>query len=224
MDASKLSSILSEYMATVPFVKKYCEDCLNVKRYGGNVVLMVVDASLVSLGINYFNVVVPKVLEFKRRFVDSNEITSLKDLSKYDLDELTVIWKNKRSWNVAKNISLYLSKLDEDDKRAIVKWARNSNVEGWKKDPIGKIRGVGINTYQYLRMMGGIDTVMPDKIVRRVFNEIFSECGMNVPKDDIEFIKKVEEIAKLTGYRAIELCWMTWFIHNDSAKIYESIL
>ncbi|RLI71950.1 hypothetical protein DRO97_09345 [Archaeoglobales archaeon] len=212
----ELKKIIDNYMQLVPEVKKYCKDCLNVKRYGGNVVLMVVDASFVSLGINYFKVIVPKVLEFKQRFVDSGEITSLGDLSKHSINELTTIWKNKRSWNVAKEISSYLSKLSKDDKKALIKWAKNSKLEGWKNDPIGRIKGVGINTYQYLRMMGGIGTVMPDKIVRRVFKEIFDECGLDMPKDDLEFIREIKRIAELTNYKPIELCWMTWFVRSRS--------
>lgn len=222
MNLPKLKKIIDKHMASVPQVKKYCKDCLSVRRYNGNVVLMVVDASFVSLGINYFKVVIPKVLEFKQRFVDSGKIMSLRDLSKYDIDELTIIWKNRRSWNAAKEISSYLSKLDKNDKKALIKWAKNSNLESWKDDPIGRIKGVGINTYQYLRMMGGIDTVMPDKIVRKVFKEIFDECGLSMPKDDLEFIREIERIAKLTGYKPIELCWMTWFVYNlDSIKFYE---
>lgn len=35
------------------------------------------------------------------------------------------------------------------------------------KDPIGSIKGVGLTTFQHLRMMGGINTVMSNKIVKR---------------------------------------------------------
>ncbi len=220
----KLKAVIDEYMAKVPQVKRYCKECLNVNRYNGNVVLMVVDASFVSLGVNYFKVVIPKVLEFKNKFIDTGKIKSLKDLSQHNIDDLRRIWKNKRSWNVAKEIALYLSKIDKDDRRALMKWAKKSELENWKEDPIGRIKGVGINTYQYLRMMGGVDTVMPDKIVRKVFKEIFDECKLKIPKDDLEFIKEIERVAKITGYKPIELCWMTWFVYNfDSIKSYELI-
>lgn len=68
-------------------------------------------------------------------------------------------------------------------------------------------------------MMGGIDTVMPDKIVKRVINEIFKKAGLNTPTTDIEFIQNVQNIAKKTGYRAIELCWMTWLIQSEAGLI-----
>jgi hypothetical protein len=99
------------------------------------------------------------------------------------------------------------------------KWAKTSRLEQWKDDPICRIKGVGLITFQYLRMMGGIDTVMPDKIVKRVINEILVKAGLKPVKGDIEFIRKVEEIAKECGYRPIELCWMTWLVQPEGKLI-----
>jgi len=64
-------------------------------------------------------------------------------------------------------------------------------------------------------MMGGIDTIMPDKIVKRVINEILIKAGLKPINNDIEFIKKTEEIALACGYRPIELCWMIWLIQTE---------
>jgi len=75
---------------------------------------------------------------------------------------------------------------------------------------------VGINTFQYLRMMGGIDTVMPDKIVKRVIGEILAKANMQMPPTDIGFVRLMEQMGKDTGYRAIELCWMTWLIQSEA--------
>jgi hypothetical protein len=74
---------------------------------------------------------------------------------------------------------------------------------------------VGLVTYQYLRMMGGIDTVMPDKIVKRVVNDILVRAGMKPVYDDVEFVRRAEEVARACGYRPIELCWMTWLIQPE---------
>lgn len=37
-------------------------------------------------------------------------------------------------------------------------WARNACLENWKEDPVDRIKGVGIVTFQYLRMISGVDT------------------------------------------------------------------
>jgi hypothetical protein len=45
------------------------------------------------------------------------------------------------------------------------------------------------------------------------------KAGYKPIEDDILFVRKAEEIAKLCGYRPIELCWMTWFIQPEGSKI-----
>ncbi len=204
----------------IPGIKKLSKKCLSTERWNGNVILMLLDAAITSVGVNYFQVVIPKVKAFKREFVDSKKISSLRDLEKINFEAAISFWKNKRSWQILKEIAQYLPTLALNDRAALRIWAKNSSLQGWKKDPIGKIKGIGLVTYQYLRMMGGVDTVMPDKIVKRVINEILLKSGEKPINDDIEFIKKVEEIASLTGYGPTELCFITWFI-NSPEKIKE---
>ena len=211
----QLKRIVDSYMRKVPKVKELCDRCLKTERWGGRVVLMVVDAAFTSTGLNYFTAVVPKVREFERKFVENGKIRDLKDLAKAEIGVLKEVWKNTRSWNAAKEIALYLSSINSDDKRALREWARESKLEEWHNDPLGRIKGVGLITFQYLRMMGGIDTVMPDKIVKRVINEILRKAGMEPVNDDMEFIRLTEEIAIKCGYRPIELCWMTWFVQEE---------
>jgi len=103
-----------------------------------------------------------------------------------------------------------------DDAAALRTWAARAPLDTWSQDPIGAVKGVGINTYQYLRMMGGVDTSMPDKIVRRVIADIVSEAGAPLPTaGDLELIDTIARIADATGYRPIELCWMTWMVQSE---------
>jgi len=212
---SLLKRIVDSYMQKVSGLREHCERCLRTERWGGNVILMVVDASFTSIGLNYFTAVVPKVEEFNKKFVESGKIKNLEDLAKADINELRSVWRNKRSWIIAKNIASYLSTLSDNDREAFRTWAKSAKLENWKQDPIGRIKGVGLITFQYLRMMGGIDTVMPDKIVKRVINEILVKSGLEPVNDDIEFIKRAEEVALNCGYKPIELCWMTWLIQPE---------
>ena len=225
---SLLKRTVDSYMQKVSGIKKHCDRCLRTERWGGSVVLMVVDAAFTSIGLNYFTAVVPKVEEFNKKFAKNEKIKNLKELAKADVDELKEVWKNKRSWIIAKDIASYLSTLSEDDKIALRTWARNASLEKWKEDPIGRIRGVGLITFQYLRMMGGVDSVMPDKIVKRVINEILEKAGYESVNNDLEFVKKAEEVALTCGYRPIELCWMTWLIQPEGKMMrmekYSSIL
>jgi hypothetical protein len=223
-----LKRIVDSYMQMVYGLKEHCDRCLRTERWGGSVILMVVDAAFTSIGLNYFTAVVPKVEEFNMKFIENGKIKSLKDLAKADIIELRSIWKNKRSWSIAKDIAAYLSTTNNDDKVALRTWARNAKLENWREDPIGMIKGVGLITFQYLRMMGGIDTVMPDKIVKRVINEILEKAGLEPINDNVEFIKKAEKVALCCGYRPIELCWMTWLIQPEGKmmrmKKYSNVL
>ncbi|WEU40215.1 MAG: hypothetical protein OdinLCB4_007030 [Candidatus Odinarchaeum yellowstonii] len=214
-----LKNIVDSYMRKVEGLKEYCERCLRTERWGGSVVLMVVDAAFTSIGLNYFTAVVPKVELFSKRFVEPGLINCLNNLAEADIEILRSVWRNNRSWSIAKNIAAYLSSLGYSDREALRIWASNSTLEEWRGDPIGGIKGVGLVTYQYLRMMGGVDTVMPDKIVKRVINKIRLEAGLNPVTDDLEFIKETEKIAYQTNYRPIELCWMTWLIQSEGETI-----
>ncbi|MGC9059581.1 MAG: hypothetical protein ACP5H3_04225, partial [Candidatus Aenigmatarchaeota archaeon] len=104
-----LKKIVDSYMQKVSGLKEHCERCLRTERWRGSVVLMVVDAAFTSIGLNYFTAVVPKVEEFNEKFVESKKIKNLKDLAKADINELRSVWRNKRSWIVAKEIASYLS-------------------------------------------------------------------------------------------------------------------
>lgn len=216
----KLREVVEDYMSRTTGLGKFCDRCLRTERWGGNVVLMVVDAAFDSIGLNYFNSVVPKVTEFEETFVEDGKVRSLEDLSNLPLDRVAGVWRNERSWNVTRSVASYLRELGEreglGDREAFRRWAADSRLEDWKLDPIGKIRGIGITTYQYLRMMGGVDTAMPDKVVRRVIEEVLHKADVKMPtKGDVELVHTIDRIASITGYRPIEICWMTWLIQPE---------
>lgn len=215
-----LKPIVDSYMSRVPMVHEHCNRCLAAARWHSNAILMVVDAAFDSIGLNYFQSVVPKVEQFRLKFVESGIISTMEDLAAAKGSELNEIWKNARSWNVAREIAAHLAVIKKarkiNDREALICWAKQALLHGWEQDPIGSINGVGINTYQYLRMMGGVDTVMPDKIVKKVIFEILDSAGIKRPQTDIEFVLLMEKLAPLTGYRSIELCWMTWLVQSEA--------
>jgi hypothetical protein len=215
-----LKEAADSYMEQVPEVSDYIERCLRTERWDGHVVLMVVDAAFTSIGLNYFQSVVPRVEQFRQEFVETGKIRNVGDLVTADDAELQRIWRNKRSWQMAKLVASYLAGIKKekgfDDRQAFIYWAKNASLDNWQEDPVGRINGVGINSFQYLRMMGGVDTVMPDKIVKRVIVEMLAKAKVKMPATDIEFVKLMERIAPEVGYKAIALCWMTWMIQSEA--------
>lgn len=215
-----LSQAIDAYMSRASGLREYCERCLQTKRWGGSVVLMVVDAAFTSIGLNYFTAVVPSVIRFEKELIINGKVQNLRDLSLLQADQLQFIWRNKRSWQMAKSVASYLDNLAAarslDDREALRCWAASSCLENWKENPVGKIKGVGIITFQYLRMMGGIDTAMPDKIVRRVIKQILNEAELEMPtKGDLELVTTIERMSKISGYRPTHICWMTWLIQPE---------
>jgi hypothetical protein len=220
----RLSQVIDKYMSGTVGLREHCTRCLETKRWGGSVVLMVVDAAFTSIGLNYFTAVVPNVMKFEKELMANGKVRTLGDLSTIQLAQVQSIWKNRRSWEAAKGIATYLCDLaiteGLNDREALRCWAASSCLERWKDDPIGKISGVGITTFQYLRMMGGIDTAMPDKIVRRVVRQTLDESDVDMPVEkDLELINTIECMARLSDYRPIEICWMTWMIQPEGNLI-----
>ncbi len=219
-----LAQVVDNYMSRTVGLREYCSRCLVTERWGGSVVLMVVDAAFTSIGLNYFTAVVPAVTKFEEGLVLNGEVQTLRDLRDVPLSRLLPVWKNRRSWQVAGGVASCLADLATmgglDDRGALRHWAANSSLERWQEDPIGKINGVGITTFQYLRMMGGVDTSMPDKIVRRVVRQILEEAGQDIPvQKDMELIDAIKYMAKLSGYRPVEICWMTWLIQSEGQVV-----
>jgi hypothetical protein len=185
---------------------------------------MVVDAAFTSIGLNYFTAVVPNVVKFEKELLATGKVRTLGDISLLGLDQVQSIWRNRRSWQMANKVASYLQELavadSLDERGALRRWAAKACLERWQEDPIGEINGVGITTFQYLRMMGGIDTAMPDKIVRRVVRQILDESKIAMPTEkDLELVNTIDRMAVLSGYRPIEICWMTWLIQSEGKVI-----
>ncbi|MCE4623738.1 MAG: hypothetical protein F7B11_03210 [Caldisphaeraceae archaeon] len=213
------------YLTTNPLLKDFTERSLNSMRWDGIGLLMVLDAAFTSVGLNYFNIVVPAIIKFKESFYDTGKIRSFNQLLSYNKESLRRVWKNSRSWNVAFGIAKTLHKYPgNDDRERLRSWARSSSLEGFRDDEIGKVKGVGLVTYQYLRIMGGVDTIMPDKIVMRFIEKVIDEVGIKVHYRNImDEIKKLEHLFKMIGVRPVEITWMSWLVDSELRKILSGV-
>ena len=215
-----LGGRLRELRAQAPLLDVFVRRCLESMRWGGSAVLMVVDAALTSSGFNYFTSIIPAVLKFKRAFVDTGRVASLEDLARADPDEFLPVWRNRRMWHVARGVAeALLSYGGPDDRSRLREWARRSTLEGRRADPVGSVKGVGVVTYQYLRMMGGVDTAMPDRVVKSFVRRVGALVGVEVPWGDVEFVRFVEAVARAGGPRPTEVTWMAWLVDSEGEKV-----
>lgn len=211
MGSEALAARLLKDSEEQPMLKDFVARCLDSMRWGGSVVLMVVDASFTSSGLSYFTAVVPRVLRFKEEQVDLGRVRELRELPGLPLEVKLRYWRNRRSWLVADEVAARLSRLEAPDDRARLRaWASASRLEGWRDDLVGSVKGVGLVTYQYLRMMGGVDTAMPDRIVKRYVYSAGKEAGVDVPLDDVEFVKFLERLRDLYGVSPVAVTWLSW--------------
>ncbi len=219
-ERERLTTVVGRHMALCDGLRSHCERCLQTGRWSGNVTLMIIDAAFMSIGLNYFTAVVPGVARYEQEMLSGRAPDSLSTLSRLRYELVAGIWKNRRSWEMAKGVAACLSRHDaataDGDTAALRDWAARASLESWTSDPVGMVKGVGINTYQYLRMMGGIDTSMPDKIVRRVIAQVAAEAVVPLPtKDDLELVDTIALIGHVTGHHPIELTWMTWMVQSE---------
>jgi hypothetical protein len=214
--AARLRSVVDRHMAPCADLRSHCDRCLATQRWGGSVTLMLVDAAFMSIGLNYFTAVVPAVSRYGDWMNHGRVPTSLDGLSKVSYCDVSTLWKNRRSWEMVREVAAVLADGSTSDAISLRSWAADAPLATWSRDPVGAVKGVGINTYQYLRMMGGVDTSMPDKIVRRVIADIVADSGIELPiAEDLDLIDTISRIAVATGYRPIELCWMTWMVQSE---------
>ena len=91
----------------------------------------------------------------------------------------------------------------ESDYEVMRKWAKSVSVKDWENSSISRIKGIGLATFQHLRMTFGVNTVKPDKRVKEVLQKAF-EC-FNLSTTGKNTILAVEEIAKITGYKVLQI-------------------
>jgi hypothetical protein len=102
---------------------------------------------------------------------------------------------------------------DGDDLARLQTWAEQADPAAYSTDPIGQIRGVGLRTFQYLRMIAGTDTVKPDIQVQRFVEAVAEESNRRDLdlSGDAAVLESCERIAAETGYRMIELDQIAWW-------------
>ncbi|MGC9072287.1 MAG: hypothetical protein ACP5HK_06315 [Acidilobus sp.] len=217
---TELGLRLRSLASKAPHLSSFTRRCLESMRWGGSATLMVIDAALTSTGLSYFTAVVPRVALIKEELVDTGSLASLSDLATTDVTRLTRYWRLRRPWEVARGIARALLTFPgRDDRERLRSWASSAGLEVWRLDPVGSVKGVGLVTYQYLRMMGGVDTTMPDRVVRNFLFRLSEGLEVRIPRRDIDFVRFVEALAAHIGIRPIEITWLAWLVDSEGERV-----
>ena len=175
---------LASYLRNVE-IKKESEELGSYKT----AVLVCLDAVL-SINRKYYQFVVPRIKYFMENY---SEITTLSSLYDILLEEGEI----SRYWNynhkarektlkelVAKFLEIVKEYPDETEIEALKKWSSTVSVDGYKRFGV---HGIGIATFQYLRLLLGASTVKPDVHIKRA---VSTALGRRV--GDIEVISLFE--------------------------------
>ncbi|MCD6229831.1 MAG: hypothetical protein J7K00_03450 [Candidatus Diapherotrites archaeon] len=214
-----LSKLINENPQVFLEAKQFSNACFSGKRWGGNAILILLDTALTSSGLKYFTVVVPRVKTFENKFLEKHGSLEKASKIKCDNPELLALFNNKRVWNVfcetAKALLETKREMNfENDFDALKHWAENADETNWSNDAVGKINGIGLNSFQYLRMQAGIDTLMPDKIILRFMEKELKVTFSNQP----EAIEKFDFLRNKYGMDAVTFCWFVWLLVSDKPR------
>jgi len=218
---------IDDYAAGVEYTA-HAAKFLQLDRWtGDDPLLLLADAAGTTTGQNYFSQVKPSVEAFQERFLDTGRITSFDELAKLDQQDpaLTEIFEAHRKRRVLTNGADVFATIDgEHDLDRLQQWAREADPTTYSQDPFGRITGVGLRTFQYLRMIAGIDTVKPDIQVRR-FIEALADATDSPHLDasaDQAVLESCQWIADETDYRMIELDQIAWWHFSDTTERHSS--
>lgn len=171
---------LANYLNSIPISEKSEE----IGTYK-SAVLICLDAVL-SINRKYYKFVVPRIKHFMENYP---EITTLKELHEILTQEegFGNYWNynHKSREDTLKELVLKFLEIEQDypansEMEALRQWSQSVNVLDYKKFGV---HGIGIATFQYLRLLLGASTVKPDVHIKRAVTE-----ALNRKVGDIEMI------------------------------------
>jgi len=181
-------------------------------------VLICMDAVL-SINRKYNSFVVPRLRHFEQNYPTVTTLADLKQLIQaLGYDGFHLVWNYKHPSRV-----LVLERLTDryikhnadyeftDGLQGMRHWAKNVAVTDYK---YFGVEGIGLATFQYLRMMLGVSTVKPDVHIKRAMKAALGrEIG------EIESISLLEEASKALNLPAIVVDHNLWrMFATDTAK------
>lgn len=209
--------LLKEYLNSYDIEKVECNTLGNYQ----NAVLVCLDASL-SINRKYYTFVVPRIIYFQNKYPD---ITKLDDLIKLidtvGIDGFRECWNYNHPDRVRLlydlcNRLLEISKsYDGDELTALRNWAKDITVNDYIDF---KVNGIGVATFQYIRMLLGANTVKPDVHIK---NEISKILGKSVR--DVYAVELFEQACLELGLMLSDVEHSIWMRKANNSENFDMI-
>lgn len=203
----------------VEFIKKLDVDEGKREREGTYMssVLICLDAVL-SINRKYYSFVVPRVISFSN---NNPEIETLLDLKNY-IDDLGYskfceVWKYNHVDRVRMldELTTFFINLEGNEKQSdlnrMKEWANKVDVKDYKSL---KIRGLGLASFQYLRLMLGAKTIKPDVHIKKAYSSV---CEERI--SDIKLVEVIEKASKISNKNISDVDYALWNLYaTDSIE------
>jgi hypothetical protein len=192
------------YLAHIPLLD------FQAAEYGyENATHICLDAVL-SINRRYFRFVVPRIKYFQENYPDVTTLAQLKNLiQKFGYNGFAAVWNYKHPSRVEtleclvnKYIKYNGANSFSEDLAGMRHWANYANVLDYMHFGV---KGIGLATFQYLRMLLGVPTVKPDVHIKRAVSE-----ALHRKVTDLEAISIVEQASKEIGLSATIVDHSLW--------------
>jgi hypothetical protein len=196
-----------------------------------NPVLIILDAVL-AINRNYLTFVKPRVMNFKKNYGDKIDSINkmLEFMNSMGLEKFS---KNILQYDDPIRMQLLKKVLEEfkyygeknnfddndDDLSIMRKWSQSFDINDMKNDRIFNIKGIGLSTIQYLRMLLGIDTMMPDRHIKSWVME-----ALNIKKiGKKSYIRLLENTSNRLDLSCRDIVELIWALKNPRIPDLEDV-
>lgn len=218
-----VQDVLDEYADDAPY-ERLARGFLEFERpTGQEPLLLLAEAAASTTGQGYATGVRATVDRVRETVVDPGRVHSFSELAALEVedDDLVAAFGAQRKRRVFLEAARVLADRPEDDDLAALRsWAGEADVYRYDRDPIGAISGVGPASFQYLRLLAGIDTAKPDPEVTALI-EAVAEAADDARIDATTPLRAVaacEWLAVTTSYRRIEIDQLAWWTFADERE------
>ncbi|MBM3331799.1 hypothetical protein FJY68_08115 [candidate division WOR-3 bacterium] len=189
-------------------------------RFGHETAVLCCLDAVLSIHRNYRRFVVPRVVRFRSEHPDMRLLGDM--LSLYDRlgpREFAHVVTQSRDTRRAELLHSVCARLRdiasgcptiEEEKKAIRDWMTRAGAIGYLTFGV---KGIGLATFQYLRMLFGVSTVKPDVHIKR-----FVGVSLGRPIRDLDAIGLIEAVASRIGTEPTSLDHALWKRLSDPSQ------
>lgn len=192
-----------------------------------NAVLICLDAVL-SINRKYYSFVVPRIKNFQENYSNINTLSKLQELIKNSsVEQFSKIWNYNHPQRIeiltilVNNLISYADVKNSDSSEIELKklrlWANSINAYDYKTF---NVSGIGIATYQYIRMLLRAKTVKPDIHIKRYISSVLNK-SLN-EYDTIDIFEKACNSENIDIAKADHSLWKKYANYVDKQFVWEN--